>query len=155
MSKDKKYRPCAGIVLVNKEKKVFIGERVDFPGSWQMPQGGIDKGEPAEDAALRELYEETGIKSVKILQESPDWIYYDFPQEKSGGIFDAYQGQKQKWFLMSFTGTEKDVNLALHEQEFSAWRWAEIDEVLEGIVAFKRDSYQEVFESFKSYFKLS
>ncbi|MFZ1110311.1 MAG: RNA pyrophosphohydrolase [Rhodomicrobium sp.] len=151
------YRPCVGIVLLNAQGLIWLGRRFEdfiFQESekrWQMPQGGIDKGEDPRVAALRELYEETGVSSATILAESKDWIPYDLPPEAVGKAMKGkFRGQKQKWFAMRFTGDEQEVNLAPegHKAEFDAWRWAGASEVLAEIVGFKRAAYEVVLEEF-------
>ncbi len=114
---------------------------------WQMPQGGIDPDEEPRAAALRELYEETGIRSVEVLAETRNWIPYDLPPEFVGtALKGKFRGQRQKWFAMSFTGTDQEIDLQPpgHEQEFDAWRWASASEVLENVVTFKRSAYEAV-----------
>jgi len=141
------YRPCVGILLVNSAGKVFVGERLDTPGAWQMPQGGIDKGEEAEAAALRELEEETGIKSalVTIEAKTADWILYDLPPHLLGKLWKGrYAGQKQLWFKMRFTGSDDTVNIATKHPEFGRWKWSAPQEVIADIVDFKRDVYTKV-----------
>jgi putative (di)nucleoside polyphosphate hydrolase len=151
------YRPCAGIVLLNAEGRIWLGRRFDdlvqqeTERRWQMPQGGIDEHEDAEAAALRELYEETGVRSVKILAVSRDWIYYDLPPEAVGiALKGKYRGQRQKWFAMRFTGDEREIDLQPpgHKPEFDAWRWATASEVLELIAGFKRAAYEAVLAEF-------
>ena len=154
------YRPCVGIMLLNADGLIWIGRRSDgdlilqeVVKRWQMPQGGIDAHEDPKVAALRELYEETGISSATILAESKDWIHYDLPPEVVGKAMKGkYRGQRQKWFAMRFTGGEAEVNLSPggHEPEFDAWRWAAAHEVLDEIVGFKRDAYRAVFKEFAS-----
>ncbi len=154
------YRPCAGIVLLNEEGRIFIGRRFDelvqkeAEKRWQMPQGGIDKNEDPEAAALRELYEETGVRSVKILAEAKEWIYYDLPPEAVGiALKGKYRGQRQKWFAMRFSGDEREIDFgaAGHKPEFDAWRWATAPEVLDLIVGFKRAAYEAVIAEFKAF----
>lgn len=153
------YRPCVGIMLINSAGLIWIGARANVsgqaegPGSWwQMPQGGIDAGEDPRTAAIRELYEETGITSVKPLAEMPEWLSYDLPANlvpKSWG--GRYRGQTQMWIAMRFTGDDSEVNItppAGHQVEFVAWRWARAAEVLELIVPFKRDVYRRVLTGF-------
>jgi putative (di)nucleoside polyphosphate hydrolase len=147
------YRPCAGIMLVNHAGKVFVGQRLDSSAdAWQMPQGGIDPGEEPEQAAYRELGEETGIAPhlVEVIARSKDEHLYDLPPELLGKIWGGkYRGQRQFWFLMRFMGTDADVNIETDHQEFRSWRWADA-EALEGlIVPFKRRLYRAVVEEFR------
>lgn len=146
------YRPCAGVVLVNAEGLVFAGQRLDRPGAWQMPQGGIDKGETVREAALRELVEETGVGTdkVEILAEADDWVFYDLPPELLGKVWrGTYGGQRQKWVLMRFQGEDGDVCIETDHPEFDRWCWMRADELLDNIVPFKRDVYLEVIEAFR------
>ncbi|MBT8419202.1 MAG: RNA pyrophosphohydrolase [Silicimonas sp.] len=152
MSNDLPYRPCVGVVLANPEGLVFTGERVDTPGAWQMPQGGIDKGETPRIAALRELEEETGIPSSQVVveAETPGWIMYDLPDHLIGKLWKGrYRGQKQKWFLLRFQGDDDAVDLDKHHREFIRWRWSTPDRVAADIVPFKRDVYLKVMTSFE------
>jgi putative (di)nucleoside polyphosphate hydrolase len=149
------YRPCAGIVLLNREGLVFTGQRLDNPGAaWQMPQGGIDDGEKPKEAALRELWEETGIRAelVEKLAKTQDWVTYDLPSELLGKVWKGkYKGQKQKWFLFRFLGADSDIDIQTEHPEFSVWAWKKPDEVLEGIVPFKRAVYAQVFDEFREW----
>ncbi len=152
------YRPCVGIMVLNRADRVWIGRRNDAPGEpegpgawWQMPQGGIDDSEDPARAALRELAEETGMRSVEIIAESRDWLRYDLPpnlRPKAWG--GKYGGQRQKWFAMRFTGSDAEVELQRpgHKPEFDAWRWAGLDELVGLIVPFKRAVYEEVVREF-------
>ncbi len=152
MKNDLPYRPCVGVVLANAEGLVFVGERIDTPGAWQMPQGGIDKGEMPVDAALRELEEETGVPAtmVTVEAEHPDWVLYDLPDHLVGKMWKGkYRGQTQKWFLLRFKGADADIDITSHDEEFSRWRWAAPDEVLRDIVTFKRDVYDQVMGAFR------
>jgi putative (di)nucleoside polyphosphate hydrolase len=153
------YRPCAGITLFNRAGLVFVGRRaggpehVDLTHVWQMPQGGIDDGEDPYQGALRELYEETNVRSVEKLGEIAEWLAYDIPREIVGEAWGGkYRGQRQKWFALRFTGDEQEINIASpaggHKPEFIAWRWAKIDEIADLVVPFKRQTYERVLEEF-------
>lgn len=148
------YRPCVGVVLINTEGRVFVGERIDTPDAWQMPQGGIDKGEEPEAAALRELWEETGVRAemVEIIGETPDWVHYDLPEHLLGKMWKGkYRGQKQKWFAMRFLGTESDIAIDTAHPEFSQWKWTDRATLLAQIVSFKRDIYAQVATEFSDF----
>ena len=146
------YRPNVGLAVFSKAGHVFVGRRINSRGAfqWQMPQGGIDAGESPEEAALRELEEEIGIshKLVKVLEETEDWIYYDFPPDLKKRLGGPYIGQRQKWFALRFTGSDGDVRLDLHTPEFDAWRWAELGDLPGLIIPFKRASYEAVATRF-------
>lgn len=145
------YRPCAGVVLMNADGLVFAGQRIDSQGAWQMPQGGIDKGETPAQAALRELTEETGVSPdrVEMLEEAPDWVFYDLPPELLGKVWKGkFGGQKQKWFLLRFLGDDSDIRIDTDYPEFDRWRWMSPDELITHIVPFKRDVYRQVFALF-------
>ncbi|AOZ68093.1 RNA pyrophosphohydrolase [Rhodobacter xanthinilyticus] len=150
------YRKNVGVVLVNQQGLVFTGQRIDNPGAaWQMPQGGIDEGEKPKEAALRELFEETGVRAdlVEKIAKTRDWVTYDLPADLVGNIWKGrYRGQKQKWFLFRFLGQDSDVNIATEHPEFSVWAWKPHTEVIEGIVPFKRAVYEAVFDEFRDYF---
>ena len=148
------YRPCAGIVVVNQGGLIFIGERRGLAGyAWQMPQGGIDEGEEPLRAARRELLEETGIDRIELLAESTHWHCYDIPAERRPHHWKGrYVGQCQRWFAFRFIGDDGDVDLDAHEPEFSLWRWARPEEVLDLAVPFKRTVYQAVIEEFQPFF---
>jgi putative (di)nucleoside polyphosphate hydrolase len=153
------YRPCVGVMLLNRDGLVWVGRRADSKNLaeghgdwWQMPQGGIDEGEDPAKAVLRELAEETSIRSVRIIGESAGWHYYDLPPELIGKAWGGrYRGQKQKWFAMRFLGDDAEVDLAPpgHAVEFEAWRWAPIDELERLIIPFKRDVYRTVIAEFR------
>ena len=146
MSSDLPYRPCVGILLFNDEGKVFVGKRIDQTvEGWQMPQGGIDKGESPKQAVLRELMEEVGTDRAEIVAEMDDWVTYDLPAHLVGVAFRGkYKGQRQKWFALRFTGKDADINLTTHEPEFSAFQWVSPDALPELIVPFKRETYRQV-----------
>ncbi len=147
------YRLNAGIVLANKDGRIFAGKRLDNPGNaWQMPQGGVDKGEDVRAAALRELTEETGVPAdmVTIEAEIDDWIAYDLPLEIIPKLWKGrYRGQKQKWYLMRFLGSDEIIDIKQEHPEFSEWAWKSPDELMAAIVPFKRDVYTEVFKQFQ------
>ncbi len=152
MTEDLPYRPCVGVVLANREGLIFTGERMDTPGAWQMPQGGIDEGETPEAAALRELEEETGLPSqlVTVEAEHPEWVLYDLPDHLIGKMWKGrYRGQTQKWFLFRFRGPDSAIDIAKHHKEFARWRWSSADEVLRDIVPFKRGVYDQVIRAFR------
>ena len=152
---DLPYRPCVGLMLINAEGKVFVGRRIDQTvEGWQMPQGGIDKGETPEQAALRELKEEVGTDKAEIARTHPDWLNYDLPAHLVGvALHGKYRGQSQKWFAIRFTGKDEDINLFTHEPEFATWRWVGMDELIGLIVPFKREIYGKVVAEFKDLVK--
>ena len=147
---DKPYRPCVGIMLLNRDGQVFVGNRADVDGDhWQMPQGGIDPGESPRDAALRELAEETGTDKADIIAEASDWLAYDLPAEFAAIAWNGrYRGQTQRWFAMRFTGSDKDIDLASSHGEFAEWRWVEIDTLPSLVIDFKRPIYDAVVREF-------
>ncbi len=144
------YRPCVGIALFNRQGLVFAAQRIDTPGeAWQMPQGGIDKGESPRTAAMRELKEETGTDKAEILAEIGDWLTYDLPAELAGRAWRGrFKGQRQKWFALAFKGADSDIDIATEHPEFKAWRWMKLDDVAAAIVAFKRPIYERVAAEF-------
>jgi putative (di)nucleoside polyphosphate hydrolase len=152
MSSDLPYRPCVGIMLFNPDGKVFVGKRIDQTvESWQMPQGGIDKGETPKEAALRELQEEVGTAKAKIMAEMDGWVTYDLPEHLIGvALHGKYKGQRQKWFALRFTGQEADIDLTAHDPEFSAYRWVSLEELPDLIVPFKREIYKQVIAAFRN-----
>jgi putative (di)nucleoside polyphosphate hydrolase len=146
------YRPCAGVMLVNSANLVFVGQRLDSSSeAWQMPQGGIDKGETPRDAALRELSEEAGIAPdlADIIATSGTEHYYDLPPQLMGKMWGGrYRGQRQHWYLARFLGSDADINIETEHPEFRAWRWAELESLPELIVPFKRDLYSALVAEF-------
>jgi putative (di)nucleoside polyphosphate hydrolase len=151
------YRPCAGIMLLNAQGQVFVGQRRDASvEAWQMPQGGIDPGEDAETAALRELGEETGIApdKVALIAIAPHDLTYDLPPELVGKVWKGrYRGQIQRWFLYRFLGEDNDVDIATRHPEFTAWRWIDPATLPDVIVPFKRDLYAQVIGIFTDYLR--
>jgi putative (di)nucleoside polyphosphate hydrolase len=156
------YRPCAGMMVLNRDGLVFIGRRsngpehIDRVHDWQMPQGGVDEGEDTYKAALRELYEETNIRSVEKLGEIPDWLYYDIPRDLIGQAWGGkYRGQKQKWYALRFTGEDREIDIAHpaggHEPEFVEWRWERMSALPNIVVPFKRATYERVVKEFAKF----
>ena len=152
------YRPCVGLMVLNARNEVWVGRRVNSPNQghlsafWQMPQGGIDAGETPAAAAIRELYEETSIRTAQIIAESTEWYPYDLPPELLGRVWDGrYRGQMQRWFAVRFTGPDSEINIAPadHEREFAEWRWAPMADLPRLIVPFKRDVYSKVIAEFR------
>ena len=135
-----------GIVLLNNQNNIFVGKRIDNPkNSWQMPQGGVDQNENFFEAAKRELEEETSIKSVKLIKELDGWFKYDLPKYLLGKIWKGkYRGQKQKWFVMKFKGTESEINVKTKNAEFFKWKWVEIKKLPQIAVHFKADIYERI-----------
>ena len=148
------YRLCVGVALFDRKGRVWAGRRADAPDEaegagtwWQMPQGGLDKDEDPYEGALRELYEETSVRSVSLIRAAPGWLKYDLPVELIGRSWGGrYRGQKQKWFAMRFGGDDAEVNIAPpgHPVEFDSWRWAPASDLLDLVVPFKRDVYAAV-----------
>ena len=156
------YRPCAGMMVLNRAGLVFIGRRssgpehIDATHVWQMPQGGIDRGEDPYNGALRELYEETNISSVEKLGEIAEWLVYDLPREIVGQAWKGkFRGQKQKWYALRFTGPESEINIANpaagHKPEFIDWRWVATSKLPELVVPFKRQTYERVVAEFRTF----
>ena len=156
------YRPCVGMMVLNHAGRIFIGRRIDGPEhvdmvhAWQMPQGGIDPGEDPWPAALRELYEETNIRSVQKLGEIEEWLAYDIPREIVGQAWKGkYRGQQQKWYALRFTGEEKEIDIAHpaggHKPEFAEWRWEPMENLSRLIIPFKRKVYERVVKEFAKF----
>ena len=160
MNDSSNYRPCVGIMLLNREGLVLIGRRRGQAAdlvpahAWQMPQGGIDEGEDPYDAALRELLEETNVSSVSFLATAPDWYTYDLPSHTAKSSWRGrFQGQRQKWFALRFQGEDSEIDIehpagGAHP-EFAAWRWERMDRLAELVVPFKRPVYEKVVEAFR------
>ena len=153
------YRPCAGVMVLNRAGLVFVGRRtsgpehMDMVHAWQMPQGGIDDDEDPYKAALRELYEETNIRSVEKLGEIAEWLAYDIPRDIVGQAWGGkYRGQKQKWYALRFTGDDSEIDIVNpgggHDPEFIEWRWATMDDLPGLVVPFKRQTYERVVGEF-------
>tara|TARA_B100001063_G_C16658388_1_gene499712 strand:+ start:293 stop:769 length:477 start_codon:yes stop_codon:yes gene_type:complete len=144
-------RNGVGVILLNKKNKVFVAKRVDNPKNfWQMPQGGVDDGEDFLRAAYRELEEETSIKNVKLIKELDDTTTYELPDHLLGIIWKGkYRGQKQKWFIMKFTGEENEINVKTKKPEFLDWKWIEISQLTEVVVDFKFHVYKQIQEKLK------
>jgi putative (di)nucleoside polyphosphate hydrolase len=156
---DLPYRPCVGVMLLNRAGSAFIGRRIDGPEhvdrthAWQMPQGGIDRGEEPWPAALRELREETNVRSVERVGEITEWLNYDIPRELIGQAWKGkYRGQTQKWFALRFLGDETEIDIehpaGAHQAEFAAWRWEPIQNIPDLVVPFKRAVYDRVVHEF-------
>ena len=156
------YRPCVGTAVFNRDGRVFVGRRIDGPEhvdelhAWQLPQGGIDRGEDAWPAALRELYEETNIRSVEKLDEIAEELCYDIPREILGRAWNGkYRGQCQKWYALRFTGEDSEINILEpaggHKPEFVEWRWERLSKIVELVVPFKRQVYARVVRDFEKF----
>ena len=146
------YRPCVGVVLTNAQGQIFAGQRIDSTAAaWQMPQGGIDPGEEPREAALRELWEETGVSAdlVNVEAETAGWLTYDLPKDLVPKIWRGrFRGQKQRWFLMRFLGADEQIVIETEHPEFSEWAWIGAQDLVAGIVPFKRDVYRQVIAEF-------
>ena len=149
------YRPCVGVLLFNARQQVFVGQRIDMvQEAWQMPQGGIDRGEDPRDTALRELEEETGVRpdKVELVAETREWLRYDLPPNLVNRVWRGrYRGQEQKWFAARFLGTDADVDIDTPHPEFSDWRWSPADELVANAVSFKRALYEAVIAEFRPF----
>ena len=150
---ERPYRPCVGIFLINYSKQVFGGRRIDSRAeAWQMPQGGIDPGETAVDACMREMAEEIGTSSAQLLCEHSEWLYYDIPLPLADRLWHGqYKGQKQKWMALRFTGDDADININTENPEFCEWRWLAQAKLVKLAVPFKREVYGDVLNAFKGF----
>lgn len=153
----KLFRPNVGLALFQRDGLVFLGKRngAEGPYQWQMPQGGVDKGESPRDGAYREMEEEIGVtaNNVDLLEETPDWLYYEFPMNLRTKMKQRgrYKGQRQKWFAFRFKGRDADIKLDTHTPEFSDWRWAPLEQAPSLVIPFKRATYEQVAQRFKKY----
>ena len=150
-----KYRKCVGMMILNSNKKILVGRRLDHPsGYWQMPQGGINDNENPKDAVWREMLEEIGTNKAELIKISNQWINYDIPSEtlKTLPWGDKYIGQTQKWFAFLFLGEDNDINVGTDNPEFSEWKWTRMNSIIDSIVPFKRDVYSKILEEFKDIF---
>lgn len=147
------YRPCVGLAIFNRDGKIFVAERIDNNTAWQMPQGGIDEGEDLTGAAFREMLEEIGTDKAEILEILPTPLKYDLPPELLGKLWGGkYRGQEQTWIALRFTGEDSDINLNAHDPaEFSRWQWVDLNDVVNLIVPFKRDTYAKIVKAFLKY----
>ena len=147
---DLPYRPGVGMMVLSPEGLVFVARRIDMPSeAWQMPQGGIDEGETPEQAAIREFREEVGTDKVEIIAESERWLSYDLPEELLPRLWGGrFRGQNQKWFVVRFTGTDDDINIATENPEFLDWKWVELETIPDLIVPFKRRLYEDLVAEF-------
>ena len=147
-----RYRPCVGILLLNQSDQIFVGERLDAPDAWQMPQGGIDPGESALDAAIRELREETSIETTKPIGVDDTWRTYTLPREISRKAWGGkFLGQAQIWVAFRFTGEDADIDISTDEPEFGRWKWTDPKTLIREIVDFKRDIYRDVLAAYPSW----
>ena len=152
ISKKLPYRKGVGMMVFNDKKKIFVGKRIDNQTAWQMPQGGVDNNEEYETAARRELFEETGIQSIRIIKKSKEMYTYDLPENLLGKIWKGkYMGQKQNWFLIKFLGPDSEINLNQKCPEFNQWKWVNIDELPRLIVPFKKKLYLSVIQEFSNF----
>lgn len=145
------YRPCVGLMILNRENRVFVAKRIDMrTEAWQMPQGGIDEGEDAREAVMREMLEEIGTNNAEIIAESPLWMKYELPEHLVPQLWEGkYRGQKQKWFVLRFMGEDSDINIQTDVPEFSEWKWVEMDILPDVIVPFKQALYRDLVETFR------
>lgn len=152
-TKQKNYRPSVGLVIINDKRQIFVGERIDNPGAWQMPQGGVEKNESIETTTYREMLEETGTNKAEILAIAPHTICYDFPTGLGRKLWNGqYHGQEQRWVLCRFTGTDKDINLNHHTPaEFKNWKWVNPKDLTKACISFKEETYKKVLSLFENY----
>ena len=154
MKKNLPLRIGVGAIVINHESKIFVGKRIDFPkkDKWQMPQGGVNPGENLLSAMRRHLLEETSIKSIKILKEIDEWTEYELPNYLLGKIWKGkFRGQKQKWFITKFTGTDDEINIKTSNPEFMEWKWENLENLPKIIVDFKKNLYEELIIKIKPF----
>ena len=150
-----KYRRCVGMMIINDQKNILVGKRIDHPsGYWQMPQGGIDENENPEEAVWREMMEEVGTNEVELISTSSKWFTYNIPKDtlKTLPWGEKYIGQTQKWFVFRLIGDDSKINIETENPEFSEWKWANFDSIADSIVPFKREVYKKVLNEFKKLF---
>ena len=150
-----KYRKCVGMMILNSNKKILVGKRLDHPsGYWQMPQGGIDENENPEEAVWREMMEEIGTNNAELIKSSSQWINYEIPKDTLETLpwGKKYIGQTQKWFIFKFKGKNSDINVGTENPEFSEWKWAKLESLINNIVPFKRKVYSLVLKEFMDVF---
>ena len=149
---DAAYRPCVGMAIFNHDGFILVAERIDHPGNWQMPQGGIDADESPEVAVFREMEEEIGTRNAKIIGTLDEWISYDFPPHIIKKLNTDYRGQRQKWIALRFMGQDHEIQLEAHSHpEFSQWKWIPINKLLDYVVPFKREVYARIMQEFEKY----
>ena len=154
MSETKLFRPCVGLVLINHDGLIFLGQRLDSNlDAWQMPQGGIDDGETPYQAGLREMMEEVGTNNVEFLGEMEEWLDYEIPNKLAKRLWDGkYIGQTQKWLAFRFLGKDEEININTKDPEFSTWKWEKANQALKLAVPFKKDIYKKVIEKYNEFF---
>ena len=145
------YRNGVGIFLLNREKKLWIGKRIDGEKDfWQMPQGGIDVKESDSEAMMRELKEEIGTNNIKVLDKSEEKLFYDLPKELISKVWSGrYKGQAQQWYACDFIGSDNEIDLNYHKPEFSEWKWVEPEKILDLVIPFKKNMYEKILRAFK------
>ena len=153
MSETKLFRPCVGLVLINHDGLIFLGQRLDSNlDAWQMPQGGIDYGETPYQAGLREMMEEVGTNNVEFLGEMEEWLDYEIPNKLAKRLWDGkYIGQTQKWLAFRFLGKDEEININTKDPEFSTWKWEKANQALKLAVPFKKDIYKKVIEKYNEF----
>ncbi len=153
MSETKLFRPCVGLVLINHDGLIFLGQRLDSNlDAWQMPQGGIDDGETPYQAGLREMMEEVGTNNVEFLGEMEEWLDYEIPDKLAKRLWDGkYIGQTQKWLAFRFLGKDEEININTKDPEFSTWKWEKANQALKLAVPFKKDIYKKVIEKYNEF----